>query len=1859
MNVLPFEDLVTSFENCQISDGQNAGEALRLFINKLSESYRNHVKRSKERCLEEAFHLLKQIPEAVLRGLEERQLLLLVRLLLSLQLQAVSISTACRKVDQMVQHLSKLDYELVLRETRQCLLYIVHTDQVLSCEDLQKVCMFLEDSAIGLQVWQELHLSLVNKVSELFSTVLQQGSFRDGPLCYAAVKVCLQMFQLLSNEIAALVWDKEHAGPTLQTILQALIGIILGKSCHRDTRLLAGTAVAMLINRAPESQAGGAAAWSLLQVIHLEPWLLSIGNLQVQCNPTGEDVVDTLAVSRGLLTCCQPHILLSPHMDGKQIHSCLLLEGLFPLIYTLCQKKMDCLYLAFEVLTLWLKRVKECLTDIWSRRGVRLLSEDSILLQQLTHIIWTNAECPVEGVSESVRAIFGLLLELYEMDCKHSCDTKKSLYFTLLKRIIKQPWEAKAKYQRLCALLPYLGPDVVLDRCAEIPNHLLKCLSINHLAPCGSELYKCLIQQERRELLQKASFTEVELADRWSRRWRPFLHEALTSDVTLLQNNSSALLLPCTFQLFPSAVDQLLDSLDPFAPGHLHAWACIVSSYRATTGGSPWSLQGSSTLETLQLALESADDKVRLAALNILCCSLKTKDTPTTQEMSIMRTFITQNLNSESSPFRQHLQAGLKKFLVRIRDGCLARVRGQKSKKKKESVQFEPSQDVLEQGIGFVEWLGQLPYCYLAPGHSYQRKKTALLLLSAVLETCTDSWSPDKKKGQPPANIAALINYAKQKGKWDFFCRGKLLILITCLEDSTNEIRELSAWLLLKFFQSSFPDDITVELHVRSKQLLCSPRVQEAQMGALMMKVLLQKSRDQTGKNSEISNMVGFLVRELKEHYLTARADMMLAARTKPIHGVLLALQRCLSESPGSVCVSLGHSVSAELLKLLEDISLLLLGVLYGDVDACLTEMDAPPSFCDMGNAIKTLIVQASGGGQRDEEECVLLSEEHSLVLTCCWVSLKEIGIFLGSLVETMLSESKSSKCCLTKEDLCRASQIFQNILLKCRHWGAVEGCCMGFTKFCVTLLSSGDAEIRDIPAVMLEELVRPVKPDHCCARVCGHYWKRLKLLCLTTGTKRSICHRFCLTVTPENRYHPLTTGTDAVTRLSLLLQVCAVHTMQALVRGSGLGVAVLQFAPDVAILSLTLLSSPCWAMRNAALQLFSSLCTRMLGQRPSSEEDGHHQHGMSPLAFFYHYPGLQLFLLTELSGAAQELQGPSNEAKLHLHPSLFPILTLLAQLQPGVQDTTETLSSFLPPLLQLSASPIYSVRVMASKALVAMAPPSEYMSILSSLIAQLPSSQEPFSHNQLHGQLLQIRAVLERALCSFSAPSSDMNELLSRMDASLWLVTEDQHCPLVRAAYLGIADTLRKFLCETYLSKLNKILMRDLQKPQKELQIGLSSFYKQAVHFLCADSMWACPIWSNFSAICADLQLLLVMWVIDGQVPPQHSLKELIQRVLEFNLREAILSHSVEYRKTYLAALATVLFRGESSVWQPLHWTAPRDEPVLPDCVNLLLGDLEDQRCGSEFLSEALCAASLLLSQWPDSSLRAPVLERWCSILENHRSPESPEVLRMSCAEALCVAGVSLGLREHCRPFLSRLIGTGLWLLQDQSHQVRMKTAQFASMLHHTRRGRSSKSIYVMQVNKALQVLLDLLLEECWEEPGTLKVLLSNLPQVDLRTVAQGASHTGCASLYEQDEPNVFSEPSVMCVHMLPYLLQMAEKYSESSSLGCGLSMWVEENAAQVLNNLRVCKELLPADNLTSAWLALLLDPRLHSSLCSLFAQAVFVIKLLEKHTVQHLCDPLALKTSLQEVHSLLSNNGIHFPSALTAAVAGVALVK
>lgn len=54
--------------------------------------------------------------------------------------------------------------------------------------------------------------------------------------------------------------------------------------------------------------------------------------------------------------------------------------------------------------------------------------------------------------------------------------------------------------------------------------------------------------------------------------------------------------------------------------------------------------------------------------------------------------------------------------------------------------------------------------------------------------------------------------------------------------------------------------------------------------------------------------------------------------------GVISALQRCVLETPSSVYETLDHSLSMEVLELLENLSLLLLSVLYGDRDTCASQ---------------------------------------------------------------------------------------------------------------------------------------------------------------------------------------------------------------------------------------------------------------------------------------------------------------------------------------------------------------------------------------------------------------------------------------------------------------------------------------------------------------------------------------------------------------------------------------------------------------------------------------------------------------------------------------------------------------------------------------------------------------------------------------------------------------------------------------------------------------------------------------------------------------------------------------------------------
>ncbi|XP_062446116.1 uncharacterized protein LOC134148231 isoform X2 [Rhea pennata] len=1039
------------------------------------------AKRCRDRSLEEALELARAASEG-LGPLGDAAARPLLRCLLAFQAEATGSSSAFQKLEQMVAALAAGREALLSRELAALLDGLLGRAEVLPPGDLQSVCMFIEESSLGRLHWRQNLAPLLRRLAATLAWVLRSPPAGAGRWGYLAVKACLQLFQALPRDVAPLAWSEAERSETLRSVLGLLLQVVTGQAPNKDTRLLAGTALSMLVNTAPRPARGASAARALCRLADQGVEELRFGELTVEATSILEpDGLERLVLTRGLLTCCKTDIL-SCQLESFTHQACLLLDVLFPAVCTLCKEQKDCQYYCFQVFSLWLQRLQECLPEIWCLKGSRILAEDSDLLGQLTQLVWSNAETPVEGVSEFIHSSFRLLLEIYCLECRHFEDQERPLYRQMLQRVISMPWQAKARYVPLCAIVPYVGSEQVLDAYRDLPQHLLSCLATNRLCPAAAEVYKAVVQQQRTEWLRGPRGPEEALAERWALHWLPLLSQALRSPVPILQSNAANHLLPWTLRLLPASYAPLAAEFGGRDAAALRAWVALLRAHKSITG--TLAAEGE-TRERLSRCLHAGEEGVRLAALELLCCSPSTSRALSGTEVRLLREFLPLNLNGDSSAFRQLLQAAVKKALVRLRDSSLARLRGRAPRGAEPGAGAEP----LAQAVSFVEWLLQLSVSSLTPGSNYQRKKTALLLLAVVLETCTDTWSPERRKGQPPKTMAVLLSYARHQGCWDFFSQPNLLALLSCLQDSTNEIRDLASELLVRYFPAPLPEPVALALFQLAQEALSSPRVQEAEAGAVLMETILQKSDSSTLRSLSLEAgaaptpqprglcFAQHLLRVLQAQYAAARQDLLQAAATKPMHGVIAALRRCLLQVP-EVAVSMRAAEWAQswqefltsLVATARDITSFLLGALQSGQGPSSDQQATAPSFADMGNAIGSLIMLGKGQGQR-EDDSVLLSEEHSLILTCCWVSVKEIGLLLGGLAELLLSPAPAGPASpLPLASLQTAAEVFREILLRCRHWGAVEGCSVGFTKFCAALLNHAEAELRAIPPAMLAQ---------------------------------------------------------------------------------------------------------------------------------------------------------------------------------------------------------------------------------------------------------------------------------------------------------------------------------------------------------------------------------------------------------------------------------------------------------------------------------------------------------------------------------------------------------------------------------------------------------------------------------------------------------------------------------------------------------------------------------------------------------------------------------------------------------------------
>ncbi|XP_068956890.1 uncharacterized protein [Petaurus breviceps papuanus] len=650
---------------CLASCGPATPPALRELLRMLQRFAGASGRRCQERSLAEAGRLLPALRQTWAElGAPEAQPFL--RCLLSCQLEALDSLGAFRKLEKILVTLASGKESMVSEEVARMLGSLTQGQQALTLGDLRTVCLFLEESSLAREHWRHALDPLLGSTASTLASVLQDPAAGSTEQACHAVKLALQLFQTMPEEVGVLVWSPAENVAPLASILQALVQVIMGKVTNKDARLLAGTALGMLVNTAPTLEVGARAVSELLGLLSPDHREQRLGGLRVAVPPMTPDALGHLVMSRGLLTSCRREILTFRSPRGE---ACLLLGDLMPPIGPgWSTKNMDYRASLLQAFSLWLRRVHESTPGIWTGR---LLSGDSPKAQQLTHFIWSHTKSPLEGLAEVTLHSFSLFLELYGKECGHfGDDGEEPLFDEFLERVRALPWPTKARYPALCALLPFLGSGRVLAALPELPKNLLLCLSTNPLSPPAADTYRCFLQAQREEwVIAEAGASEGALAEQWARHWLPTLAEALQSPVAAVQGRAVSSLLPHTLRLFPASA-QLLEK--EFAgPGLacLRGWAALQKTQKELGQGPPAASQSPARLAA---CLACGDEAVRLAAASLLCGGPGSAQAPGPKELAAFQDFLWLNLSGGSASFRQLLQAAVIRLLGRLRDSALA-----------------------------------------------------------------------------------------------------------------------------------------------------------------------------------------------------------------------------------------------------------------------------------------------------------------------------------------------------------------------------------------------------------------------------------------------------------------------------------------------------------------------------------------------------------------------------------------------------------------------------------------------------------------------------------------------------------------------------------------------------------------------------------------------------------------------------------------------------------------------------------------------------------------------------------------------------------------------------------------------------------------------------------------------------------------------------------------------------------------------------------------------------------------------------------------------------------------------------------
>ncbi|XP_006990565.1 tRNA (32-2'-O)-methyltransferase regulator THADA isoform X1 [Peromyscus maniculatus bairdii] len=1082
------------------------------------------------------------------------------------------------------------------------------------------------------------------------------------------------------------------------------------------------------------------------------------------------------------------------------------------------------------------------------------LNGDSSIARRLLEYVYTHWEHPLDALRHQTKIIFRNLLQMHRLTTEGKDVVTDPFFLELTKSLLQLEWHIKGKYACLGCLVESTGIEHILAIDKTIPSQILEVMGDQSLVPYASDLLETMFKNHRSHL--KSQTVTSTWMDEWHETWVSPLLSILCGGNLDQKSYVIDYYLPRLLNYSPESLQYMVKILQASidtetgscnrrgalgalmaclrtarAHGHLqsatHAWENLVCGARIKQG------------------LIHQHCQVRIDTLGLLCESNRSTEVVSTEEMEWVQFFITYNLNSQSPGERQQICSLLKKLFCRIQESSqvLYKLEQRQSPPDSENECSRERPPVsLQQYKNFMSSVCNILFEALFPGSSYSTRFSALSILGSVAEVFPVL----------EGNIQTVyqLNHDIDAGRFQ--------ILMECFTSTFEEVKTLAFGLLMKLSSSvtigQFQDSEKLQdLFQAALELSTSAKPYDCVTASYLLNLLIwqdalpasltaasaQQLTRGAGKKAAVLErntlvVMKCLMENLEDEISQAENSLLQAASSFPMYGRVHCITRAFQRLPLNALqlVSEWRLVVERLLLLAYRLSAVVSPVIQSSSPEGLIPMDTDS---ESANRLQVILNEIQPRDTNDYfnqaklmKECDSFDLEDlstsvsnidcctevkgkegttcdvtaQMVLVCCWRSMKEVALLLGTLCQLLPMQPvpESSDVLLTVPQVKEMGDYFKQHLLQSRHRGAFELAYTGFVKLTDVLNRCSNVGLQKLPEWWLCSVLDEIKSSGPSSKLCAtrrsagipFYIQAL----LASEPKKG---RLDLLKRTMRELISLALSTD--TSKGAVPQVHALNILRALFRDTRLGENIIPFVADGAKAAILGFTSPVWAVRNSSTLLFSSLITRIFGVKRGKEELSK-TNRMTGREFFSRFPELYPFLLKQLETVASTVDSETGEPDRH--PSMFLLLLVLERLYPSPMDGTSSalsLAPFVPFIIRCGRSPIYRSREMAARALVPFITIDQMPSTLRALLDSLPNSTDQcFRQNHIHGTLLQVFHLLQAYVTdSRHRTTADFQQELSDVTActkaKLWLAMRQNPCLVTRAVYIDILFLLTNCL--------------------------------------------------------------------------------------------------------------------------------------------------------------------------------------------------------------------------------------------------------------------------------------------------------------------------------------------------------------------------------------------------------------------------------------------------------------------------------